>query len=368
MFVLTWLLGVSRGDTWLFLPDLVEVRDVGACVVRLWSHVVAPVFRELPCLGRFASALLEFLLLWLVASFPAGSECVAAAAGGAFCERGCCFTRAAVGFVLGLRIHVGVWRRLREPTCGVAFTGARLWSAEPVEGVLALLAAPFSLGCVLVGCPLLVGLLPHVFDSIGSAGVVCGLTQVVVKDLRIRGWRCDLRGSLAGVREVGSLHCQSFDFPWEDCRFLTVVGRLNSVAETLDVMGWTRLCQINETTYEDVVKAFYVTLQVSADGSLLCMKSFTMSLHLQLRPSQGLRGETSRTIDDVLNAVLKQQDMVGVLQMQIHQIDVKFDFLPEEVQQMKDLLFQFVCQQGKGSSLVLTSDPQPEEQQPNQTE
>ncbi|MQL88104.1 hypothetical protein Taro_020659 [Colocasia esculenta] len=52
MFVLTWLLGVSRGDTWLFLLDLVEVQDVGACVVRLWSHVVAPVFRELLCLGE----------------------------------------------------------------------------------------------------------------------------------------------------------------------------------------------------------------------------------------------------------------------------------------------------------------------------
>ncbi|MQM06283.1 hypothetical protein Taro_039105, partial [Colocasia esculenta] len=37
-------LGVSRGDTWLFLPDLVEVWDVGACAVRLCSHVVAPVF------------------------------------------------------------------------------------------------------------------------------------------------------------------------------------------------------------------------------------------------------------------------------------------------------------------------------------
>ncbi|MQM21980.1 hypothetical protein Taro_055027, partial [Colocasia esculenta] len=45
MVFLTWFLGVSRGDTWLFLLDLVEIRDVGACVVRLWSHVVAPVFR-----------------------------------------------------------------------------------------------------------------------------------------------------------------------------------------------------------------------------------------------------------------------------------------------------------------------------------
>ncbi|MQL68904.1 hypothetical protein Taro_001171 [Colocasia esculenta] len=43
--LLTWLLGVSHGDTWLFLPDLGVVRDVDACVVRLWSHMVAPVFR-----------------------------------------------------------------------------------------------------------------------------------------------------------------------------------------------------------------------------------------------------------------------------------------------------------------------------------
>ncbi|MQL73629.1 hypothetical protein Taro_005974 [Colocasia esculenta] len=39
--------------------------------------------------------------------------------------------------------------RLREPTCGVAFTGAELLSVEPVEGVLALLAVPLLLGCVL---------------------------------------------------------------------------------------------------------------------------------------------------------------------------------------------------------------------------
>ncbi|MQM10525.1 hypothetical protein Taro_043417 [Colocasia esculenta] len=77
-----------------------------------------------------------------VASFPAGSECVAAVAGCACFERGCCSACAVVGFVLGLRIHVGVSRRLREPTCGVAFTGAGLWSMEPVEGVLALLAVP----------------------------------------------------------------------------------------------------------------------------------------------------------------------------------------------------------------------------------
>ncbi|MQM05716.1 hypothetical protein Taro_038529, partial [Colocasia esculenta] len=67
-----------------------------------------------------------------VASFPTGSECVAVVAGCACFERGCWFARAAVGYVVCLRIRVGVSRRLREPTCGVAFTGAGLWSAEPV--------------------------------------------------------------------------------------------------------------------------------------------------------------------------------------------------------------------------------------------
>ncbi|MQL93779.1 hypothetical protein Taro_026423 [Colocasia esculenta] len=43
-----------------------------------------------------------------VASFPAGSECVAAAVGGACCEHGCRFARAAIGFVVGLRVRVGV--------------------------------------------------------------------------------------------------------------------------------------------------------------------------------------------------------------------------------------------------------------------
>ncbi|MQL94267.1 hypothetical protein Taro_026922 [Colocasia esculenta] len=40
-------------------------------------------------------------------------------------------------------------RRLREPACGVAFTGAGMLPVEPVEGVPALLAAPLLLGCVL---------------------------------------------------------------------------------------------------------------------------------------------------------------------------------------------------------------------------
>ncbi|MQM07616.1 hypothetical protein Taro_040454 [Colocasia esculenta] len=56
---------------------------LGACVVRLWSHVVVPVFRELLCLGRcmprycFCSGLTPLVLresclaqpwLWVMAS------------------------------------------------------------------------------------------------------------------------------------------------------------------------------------------------------------------------------------------------------------------------------------------------------------
>ncbi|MQM19952.1 hypothetical protein Taro_052965 [Colocasia esculenta] len=58
------------------------------------------------------------------------------------------FARAAVGFVLGLRVHVGVSRRLRELVCGVAFIGAGLLPVDPVEG-----------SC-LVGCPLVIGVCP----------------------------------------------------------------------------------------------------------------------------------------------------------------------------------------------------------------
>ncbi|MQL68205.1 hypothetical protein Taro_000484 [Colocasia esculenta] len=101
---------------------------LGACVVRLWSYMVAPVFRELLYLGGCMSR---------VASFPAGFGCelqesVAAVAGCACFELGCWFARAAFGFVVGLCVRVGVSRRLREPACGVAFTGVELWSAEPL--------------------------------------------------------------------------------------------------------------------------------------------------------------------------------------------------------------------------------------------
>ncbi|MQL88615.1 hypothetical protein Taro_021180, partial [Colocasia esculenta] len=169
---------------------------LGACVVRLWSHVAAPVFRELLCLSGcvprccfhivFDSAssarvvfgptlssllplLLEFLLLWLVRDWLSLVSLVREAhpllssgkdspsqefvpgrswwrlvrlawlafqqgpsvsyrrvllllLGVRAASMVVVFARAAVGFVLGLRIQVVVSRRLWEPTCGVAFT------------------------------------------------------------------------------------------------------------------------------------------------------------------------------------------------------------------------------------------------------
>ncbi|MQL90181.1 hypothetical protein Taro_022759, partial [Colocasia esculenta] len=65
-----------------------------------------------------------------------------------------------------------------------------LWALdlEEVRGGRAYSETLFSLGClvslgVTSGCsfPGLVELLPHVFDSAGSAGVVFGLTRVVVE-------------------------------------------------------------------------------------------------------------------------------------------------------------------------------------------
>ncbi|MQL91530.1 hypothetical protein Taro_024144 [Colocasia esculenta] len=75
------------------------------------------------------------------------------------------FARAAVGFILGLHVHVGVSRRLKEPACGVAFTGAGPLPVDPVEVGVVLLEF-FSVGSggelfavVLVGVPLPLGLL-----------------------------------------------------------------------------------------------------------------------------------------------------------------------------------------------------------------
>ncbi|MQM11887.1 hypothetical protein Taro_044798 [Colocasia esculenta] len=155
-----WALNLAE----LFLPDLVEVCDVGSCVMRLWSHVVARrvhaescfrfmfdsagsagvVFDPTLVVGRGITLFRCFVVLCsrsvgggATFGVPGGvrEESVAAIAGSACYECGCWFTSATVGFIIGLRIHVGVSRRLRDPTCGVAFTSAGLLSVEPVEVV-----------------------------------------------------------------------------------------------------------------------------------------------------------------------------------------------------------------------------------------
>ncbi|MQM20109.1 hypothetical protein Taro_053124 [Colocasia esculenta] len=166
--------GVREGWTGLAVAGVccrtVVVAACSPCIASSVKCEREHLYREL----RVA-----FLQVLEVVSFPAGSECelqesVAADAGCACCERGHWFVHAAVGFAVGLHVYVGVSRRLREPTCGVAFTSARLWSAEPVEGVLALLAVPLLLGCVLVGYPLLVGVCPY-WMSPYCWGVCCWL-------------------------------------------------------------------------------------------------------------------------------------------------------------------------------------------------
>ncbi|MQL71353.1 hypothetical protein Taro_003677 [Colocasia esculenta] len=62
---LTWLFSVSRGDTWLFLLDLVEVWDVGClCRETLVSRGCSG-FRELLCLsGCVPRVCFRIVLLW----------------------------------------------------------------------------------------------------------------------------------------------------------------------------------------------------------------------------------------------------------------------------------------------------------------
>ncbi|MQL91328.1 hypothetical protein Taro_023938, partial [Colocasia esculenta] len=189
---------------------------LGACVVRLWSHVVAPVFHELLCLSGCVPRLvcfhlLEFLLLWLVRDWlsllslvreahpPTLFRWLAFQQGlGVSCRRVlllllgaraasvvAIFARAAVGIIPGLHVRVVVSRRLREPTCGVAFTSAGLWSTEPVEGVLALLGVSLLDVCLaLCACAPLGAVLC-------SVGVFARAKQMLVCRVAPLVERCD---------------------------------------------------------------------------------------------------------------------------------------------------------------------------------
>ncbi|MQL90585.1 hypothetical protein Taro_023193 [Colocasia esculenta] len=179
---------------------------LGACVVRLWSHVVAPVFRELLCLSGcmprccfrfvfdsagsagvvFGPTLVVGRVITLFRCFGLGVSCkrvLLLLLGACAASVVAVFARAAVGFILGLHVRVVVSRRLREPTCGVAFISAGLWSAELVEGVLPEFVSVGSGGgkncvvVVLVRVPLPLGLL---LCSLKSSAVLSLWVEVSV--------------------------------------------------------------------------------------------------------------------------------------------------------------------------------------------
>ncbi|MQL93472.1 hypothetical protein Taro_026108 [Colocasia esculenta] len=56
--------------------------------------------------------------------------------------------------------------------------------------------------------------------------------------------------------------------PWKVVDFSHLSGSLSWVEETLEAMGWSKLCQLSEPTIENALKAFYVTLQVSSENSI----------------------------------------------------------------------------------------------------
>ncbi|MQM13118.1 hypothetical protein Taro_046040, partial [Colocasia esculenta] len=134
------------------------------------------------------------------------------------------FARAAVGFVLGSRVRVGMSRRLREPACGVAFTGAGLLPVDPVEALRA--CAP--LGAVLCSVDVvarakqMLCVLPEFF-SIGSGGelfvVVLFVAVALPSRLRCIAWLlCIL------VRFPRTVGCCPGEVRSQDCSGLVSAG------------------------------------------------------------------------------------------------------------------------------------------------
>ncbi|MQL87128.1 hypothetical protein Taro_019667 [Colocasia esculenta] len=169
--------------------------------------------------SSFASILLEFLLLWLVDSFPVTSECelqesIAVVAGCACFEHGCWFACAAVGFVVGLRIRVGVSRRLREPACGVAFTGAGLCC---VFGLACL--------CAIGRCALLSREVLPEFFSVDSGGELFVVVLVRVP-LPLGLLLCSLKSSfvLPAWFEASVVWLVAVALEVEDCSGLVSAG------------------------------------------------------------------------------------------------------------------------------------------------
>ncbi|MQM10823.1 hypothetical protein Taro_043721 [Colocasia esculenta] len=104
---------------------------LGACVMRLRSYVVAPMFCELLYLGGCVPRCCFRIVLSPLGPSVSYRRVLLLLLGARATSVVDVFARSAVGFVFGLRVRVGVSRRLREPACGVAFTGAGLFPVDP---------------------------------------------------------------------------------------------------------------------------------------------------------------------------------------------------------------------------------------------
>ncbi|MQL70419.1 hypothetical protein Taro_002743 [Colocasia esculenta] len=137
-----------RGVGWFCLWTLNLVEDLvfrellclGRCVPRVCFHIVL-LWPDLVAGRGFAL----FLLLWLVRDWLSLLSLVREAhpptlfrsvllllLGARAASVVAVFALAVVGFVLGLRVRLGVSRMLREPACGVAFTDAGMFPVDPV--------------------------------------------------------------------------------------------------------------------------------------------------------------------------------------------------------------------------------------------
>ncbi|MQL91929.1 hypothetical protein Taro_024544 [Colocasia esculenta] len=76
-------------------------------------------------------------------------------------------------------------------------------------------------------------------------------------------------GTMLTLEQFQRLSLAKFSIcPGKVIDFSQLHGSLGWVTETLEEMGWARLCRISESSFEGALKAFFVTLQVSSESSI----------------------------------------------------------------------------------------------------
>ncbi|MQM22367.1 hypothetical protein Taro_055417, partial [Colocasia esculenta] len=165
----------------------------------------------------------------------------------------CVASSVSFGFVLGLRIRVGVSRRLRESTCGVAFTGSGLWSAEPSSSLLVLVEVRLPQNCVVLvsGCcgvalwvecgflELLVVVL--VRFALRTNGALVVLMEVLLEPVYVASTVCCVLsvGHLFGLRSGDGSQNGSWRFRWRSSPsclvFILLVAALSLCRDELSL-------------------------------------------------------------------------------------------------------------------------------------